>query len=135
MVIVFIVFLTTYIVLDYLTFYCFDIRTHTLVLLFILPLAFNFLLSRASLVDSHLLAHTLILLLISILLYFGKLLWKFVVQFLSFLIFMLFFYLFCFLFPLFSFWLTFSSSLSCKFFSHFLLSTNDVHLYITYIRF
>ena len=97
MVTVFVVFLTAFIVLDYLTFYCFDRRTHTLVLLFILPLAFNFLLTRASLVDSHLLAHTLILLLISILLYFGKLLWKFVVQFLSFLIFMFSFFI-CFAF-------------------------------------
>ena len=56
---------------------------YLLVILFFLPRAYGFLLSTVSLVDSHLLVLVLNLLLIAILLYFGKLLQIFVVHCLS----------------------------------------------------
>ena len=67
--------------------YNFDILSHSLVLLFLLPPAYGFLLGTVSLVDSHLLVPVQNLPLISILLYFGRLLRIFVVHFLSTLIF------------------------------------------------
>ena len=90
-----------------------DICSHTLVLLFLLPPADAFLLSAASFVNSHLLALTLNLLLILILLCFGKLFWNLAVDFLSF-DFRVFFFI-CFVvflfFSLFSFRFVFSSLL------------------------
>ena len=54
-----------------------NIWSHGMVLLFLLPPAYGFLLGTLSVSDSHLLVPALNLFLISILLYFGKLLWIF----------------------------------------------------------
>ena len=73
------------------------IWSYTLILLFLLP-RYGFVLSTATLVDSHLLVLVLNLLLISIPLYFFKLFWNFVVHFLSFFYLPVFFFHLLFLF-------------------------------------
>ena len=67
--------------LHYLMSYHSDVWSHTQVSL-LLPPIYRFLPITVSLVDSHLLALVLNLLLILILLYFSKLLWNFTVHFL-----------------------------------------------------